>query len=81
MNFTNRYQKSHVKKAASNLLDEGKKWANEVSEEGLSIVNEAEKNLKEYSDQALKKVQENPIASSVLIAGGIGFLLWRILKK
>ena len=80
MNTANRNQKSHVKTAASDLLDEGKKWANEVREEGMNIVNEAEENLKEYSDQVLKKVQENPL-TSVLIAGGIGFLLWRILKK
>jgi hypothetical protein len=63
MNTTNRNQKSHVKKAASDLLDEGKKWANEVREEGLNIVNETEENLKEYSDQVLKKVQENPLTS------------------
>jgi len=81
MKTTNRYQKSHVRAAASDLLDEGKKWANEVGEEGLNRVNQAEESLKEYSDLVLKKVQENPLALSALIAGGIGFLLYKILKK
>ena len=80
MNTANRNQKSDVRAAASDLLDEGKKLANEVREEGMNMVNEAEDNLKEYSDHLLKKIQENPLAS-VLIAGGIGFLLSKILKK
>lgn len=73
-------QRSHVRDAASDLLHEGKKWVNEVGEEGLNRVNDAEENIKKYSDHVLKKVQENPLAS-VLIAGGIGFILSKILKK
>lgn len=80
MDTPNRSQKSHVSDAASDLLKEGKKWANEVREEGRHKVSQAEDNLKECSDQLLKKVQENPL-TSVLIAGGIGFLLSKILKK
>lgn len=73
-------RKSHVREAASDLLDEGKKWANEMRDEGLNKVNQAEDQFKESTDQLLKKVQENPL-SSLLIAGGIGFLLSRILRK
>ena len=40
----------------------------------------AEDSVKKYSDDLLKKVQENPL-TSVLIAGGIGFLLSKILNK
>ena len=80
MNTANRNQKSHVRAAASELLDEGKKWVNEVREDGVNIFNKAEENIKGYSNQVLEKVQENPLAS-VLIAAGIGFLLSRILKK
>lgn len=36
--------------------------------------------VKEYSDELLKKVQENPL-TSVLIAAGVGFLLSTLLKK
>lgn len=66
--------------AASELLNEGKKYANELYKEGLNKVSEAEDSVKEYSDDLLKKVQENPLAS-VLIAAGVGFLLSALLKK
>ncbi len=80
MDTTKANQKAHVKEAASELLNESKKWANEMREEGLHKITEAEEDIKEYSDQLLKKVQENPLAS-VLIAGGIGFLLSSLLRK
>ena len=62
------------------MLQEGKKWAHELHDEGLNKVNHVEDQVKEYSDQLLKKVQENPL-TSILIAGGIGFLLSKILKR
>ncbi len=80
MDTTKPNQKAHVREAASELLNESKKWANEMREEGLHKVSEAEEDIKVYSDQLLKKVQENPLAS-VLIAGGIGFLLSSLLRK
>lgn len=71
---------SHVKEAAEDLLHEGRKMAQEIYEDGLSRVNEAQGNVKEYSDELVKKVQANPL-SSILIAGGIGFLLSSLLRK
>ena len=76
----NASQKSHVADAASELLSEGKKYAHELYEEGMHKVSAAEDSVKKYSDDLLKKVQENPL-TSVLIAGGIGFLLSKILNK
>ena len=73
-------QRSHVAEAATELLNEGKKLAGELYEDGLHKVNNAELNVKEYSDELLKKVKENPL-TSVLIAGGIGFLLSALLRK
>ena len=75
-----RNKSTHVSDAASELLSDGKKLAHELYKEGLNQASEVEDNVKEYSDQLLKKVQENPLAS-VLIAGGIGFLLSTLLKK
>lgn len=75
-----RKQKANVADAANNLLNEGKKWVHEMRDEGLHKVNQAEEQVKVQSDQILKKIQENPL-SSVLIAGGIGFILSRILRK
>jgi ElaB/YqjD/DUF883 family membrane-anchored ribosome-binding protein len=72
--------KSHVKEAASELLHEGKKMANELYEDSLNQVGKAQENVKEYSEELLTKIKENPLAS-ILIAGGIGFLLSAILKK
>ncbi|KTD74206.1 hypothetical protein [Legionella tucsonensis] len=72
--------KEHLEAAASQLLTEGKKKVNQLYEDGVNKANEVEENLKEQSDHLLKKIQKNPLAS-VLIAGGIGFLLSRLLKK
>lgn len=72
--------KEHLEAAASELLEQGKKRANELYEDSVNKVNEVEDNIRECSDHLLKKVQENPLAS-ILIAGGIGFLLSKIMKK
>lgn len=72
-------QASHVADAASELLQEGKKLANELYKEGLNKINEAEDTMKEQSDLLIKKIKENPLGA-VLIAGGIGFLLSKLLK-
>jgi ElaB/YqjD/DUF883 family membrane-anchored ribosome-binding protein len=72
--------KSHIRDAAVDLLNEGKKFGNELYDEGTQKVNEVEEQLKEYSDELLKKVQENPLRA-ILIAGGVGFLLSALLRK
>ncbi|MGC1182972.1 hypothetical protein [Legionella sp.] len=80
MNKSTHSPKSQVRETTSDLLNEGKKWANEMCDEGMNKVNQVEDSIKECSDQLLRKVQENPLAS-VLIAGGVGFLLSKILRK
>lgn len=72
-------ERSHVADAASDLLNEGKKYANEIYEQGINKISDAEDNVKQYSDHMLKQVQENPLAS-VVIAAGIGYLLAKLLK-
>ena len=72
--------KSHVKETSSELFHEGKKMANELYEDSLNQVGKAQENVKEYSEELLTKVKENPLAS-ILIAGGIGFILSSLLKK
>lgn len=62
------------------FVGEGKKAAKELYKEGLDKVNDAGESVKEYSDGLLKKVQKRPLAS-MMIAGGVGFLLSLILKK
>jgi len=53
----------HVKGKASEIYDESKK-----------TVCDAHENIKECTDSLVKHVREKPI-SSLLIAGGIGFIL------
>lgn len=76
----NGHHKSHVEEAASELLRDGRKLASALYEDSLHKVSQTEDNIKEYSDELVKKVQQNPVAS-VLIAGGVGFLLSMILRK
>lgn len=71
---------AHVSEAATELLNESKKLVNELYEDGCHKVCEAQDSVKEYSDELVKKVKENPLAS-ILIAGGVGFLLSALLRK
>jgi ElaB/YqjD/DUF883 family membrane-anchored ribosome-binding protein len=73
-------KKSHITEAAADLLDEGKKLANELYDDGLKRVNVTKKEAEVYTDELLEQVRENPL-KSVLIAGGIGFLLSALLRK
>ena len=72
-------KKAEVSKAASHLLDEGKTYANELYEDGLKKVDAVQKEAKDYSDDLLDKVREQPL-KAVLIAGGIGLLLSALLR-
>ncbi|KTD36342.1 hypothetical protein Lnau_1326 [Legionella nautarum] len=54
--------------------------ANELYEEGKQAVCDAQDCLKEYTDNLVKHVKEKPL-TSLLIAGGIGFILSSLLKK
>lgn len=75
-----RSRKERVEDAANDLLKEGKSIASELYEDGSHKMSEAEAHLKQYSDQLLKKVQKNPLAS-VVIAAGVGFILSSLLRK
>lgn len=75
-----RNKRAHVRDAASELYNDGQKLASELYQEGLNKVNAAEIEVKEYSDELLKKVKENPL-TSVLVAAGVGFLLSAFLRK
>lgn len=73
-------QKSKVSDAANDSLNESKKLANEIYEDGRTKLTEAEEQLKDYSDQLIRKIQDKPL-TSLLIAGGVGFLISKLLKK
>ena len=77
-------RKSHLADAASQLLTEGKKFANELYEEKAQQISDAQdsiqENLRGYSNDVTQKVHQNPL-SSLLIAAGVGFLLSAILLR
>ena len=56
--------------------DDVKKLLNE----GLNKIDETQAEIKQYSDEIIEKIRENPL-KAVLIAGGIGVLLSVLLKK
>lgn len=72
--------KHAVGDAVSDLLLEGKKFANHLYEDGLQRLNATEHELEQYADQMVGQIKKNPL-KSVLIAGGVGFLLAALLKK
>ncbi|HHF7367155.1 TPA: hypothetical protein ACPSKY_002280 [Legionella bozemanae] len=72
--------KVHIEEAASEVLEAGKKRANEIYEESIKKVTQAEVNIEECANKFVWKIKENPL-TSVLIAGGIGYLLAKIMKK
>ena len=73
-------QKSRVGDAANDLLNESKKLANELYEDGCGKLSDAEQHLKDYSEHFTRKIHEKPF-TSLLIAGGIGYLISRLFKK
>ncbi|MBA2652301.1 MAG: DUF883 family protein [Tatlockia sp.] len=60
---------SHLAESASNLYEEGKKKVNSIEDK-----------VCDYSDELITKVKDQPL-TSLLIAGGVGFLLSVLLKK
>ena len=72
--------KANGENVANELLEQGKKFATHMYEEGRDRLSQAEGSLKEYSDELLNKVQENPM-QAVLIAAGVGFLLSSLIRK
>lgn len=79
-----RERESHVADAASELLNEGKKYAHELYEHGADKVAYAQdsvkEHVKEHSDNLIKLIQKNPLGS-VLIAAGVGMVLSSLFKK
>jgi len=73
-----------IKESASDLLQESKKLANDLYQDGVNKVsekvNDVEDYVHEYSDKLIQKIQANPL-SSVLVAAGVGLLLATFLRK
>jgi ElaB/YqjD/DUF883 family membrane-anchored ribosome-binding protein len=54
--------------------------ASELYEEGKQKIGQAQANISDYSDELIETIKGKPI-TSVLVAGGIGYLLSLLLRK
>lgn len=68
------------KDMAEDLYNQTKEKASDLYDEGMKKMYDAQDNLKEYSDELVKNVREKPF-TSLLIAGGIGFIISALLRK
>lgn len=67
-------------KTAADLLDESKKYAHHLYEDGVKQVEKIQQDVQSYSDDLLDHVRAHPL-KSILIAGGVGLLLATLLRK
>lgn len=72
--------KSQVGVAASQLLNESKKFAHEIYEDNMEKVGNVQESLKEYSQEVTQKIKNKPMMA-LLLAAGAGFLLSALFKK
>jgi ElaB/YqjD/DUF883 family membrane-anchored ribosome-binding protein len=78
--FKSSIDAENVNKAAADLLDEGKKYAHNLYEDGLKKVDEVQHNVQAHSEELLNHVRAHPL-KAILIAGGVGLLLSALLRK
>lgn len=57
-----------------------KKQAEELYKEGMHKASEFQSHVKDYSGELVDHVKQKPL-TSLLIAGGIGFIIASLLKK
>ncbi|MDI1352880.1 MAG: hypothetical protein PSV35_08990 [bacterium] len=65
---------------ACDVMNEGKKYAKELYQQGVDTMYDAEKTVKEYSDKMVQRIHDKPI-TAVLVAAGIGMLVSALLRK
>ncbi|ASQ45832.1 hypothetical protein [Legionella clemsonensis] len=73
-------RESHLGEAASVLLNDSKKVANELYEEGKHRIYEVQSNIKNYSNRIADRVHHRPFIS-LLVAGGVGFILSALFRR
>ncbi|MFT4059112.1 MAG: DUF883 domain-containing protein [Legionella sp.] len=69
-------QKENTESLAHQIREE----AEHLYEEGKKTINDLDDTICNYTEELINKVKEKPL-TSLLIAGGIGFLVSHLLKK
>ncbi|CEK12054.1 hypothetical protein [Legionella hackeliae] len=65
---------SDLKKQVNKIFKKGKKLTNNLYEETRDTVTDVGDNIKEYSNVAIEKVHDRPLATTLLI-GGISLII------
>lgn len=74
---------SNVKQTSDKIDDmyqQLKDSANKAMKEGKKKVMKAERSVEHFSDELIKEIREKPLRS-ILVAGGIGYILATLLGK
>lgn len=84
INDTSHHLLEEGKEKVEEMYNQTKEKASELYHDGMKKVCDVHENLhehiKEYSEELTKTVHEKPL-TSLLIAGGIGFILAALLRK
>lgn len=73
-------QKNYAEEAGADLLDETKKFASQLYDEGVKKIEETKNDALHYSDELLDSVREQPL-KAIIIAGAVGMILASFLRK
>ncbi|MGQ3888373.1 hypothetical protein ACQUW5_04995 [Legionella sp. CNM-1927-20] len=68
------------KEKSQDFYHQAKESASDFYNESKKMVNEAKDYLQANSDEIINAVKEKPL-SSLLIAGGVGFILYNLLRR
>lgn len=69
-----------AKEKTEELIDEVKDTASNVYKESKNKVNDIEDVVSDYTEELVKIIKDKPI-TSILIAGGLVYLVAKLLKK
>lgn len=70
----------NTKDKAEVFTEQVKEKASELYDEGKQKISDLENYFEDYSGEVVKKVKANPV-TSLLVAGGIGYILSKLLSK
>lgn len=71
---------TNAQEAGETLSEQVKDSVSELYEEGKKKLNNMEECAEDYANEVIQKIKENPL-TSILIAGGLGYLISKLLKK
>jgi len=77
---TERSNEYHLSEAAEQMINEGIKLATKIFEESKDKFGQYNDELLQYTEQLTKTVRKKPV-TSLLVTGGVVFLLVKLFKR